>query len=117
MKEEVCQVRFFIDEKGVPYDVKIEKCPKVFHAEIQSKAYKARFYPLKSNGKSIKGCCASIRFKLRRPLSTVVLATTPLRRTAPPHPLNQPRPPPPNQEVPRWKNSDSSKRSPQRACP
>ena len=47
--KEVCQVRFFIDEKGVPYDVKIEKCPKVFHAEIQSKAYKARFYPLKSN--------------------------------------------------------------------
>ena len=66
MKEEVCQVRFFIDEKGVPYDVKIEKCPKVFHAEIQSKAYKARFYPLKSNGKSIKGqFVLSIRFKLR----------------------------------------------------
>ena len=66
MTEEVCKVRFFIDEKGIPYDIAIEECPEVFHAEIEEKAYKARFYPYKSGSQPAKAqFVLTIRFKLR----------------------------------------------------
>ena len=65
MKEEVCQVRFFIDEKGVPYDVKIEKCPKVFHDSAKEAAWRWRFYPMRDGGKSVKAqFILSLKFKL-----------------------------------------------------
>ena len=66
MKEEVCQVRFFIDEKGKPYDVKVEKCPAVFHESVKEAAWKWRFYPMKDGGKPIRSqFVLSILFKLR----------------------------------------------------
>jgi periplasmic protein TonB len=66
LKEERCQVRFFIDEKGKPYEVVIEKCPVVFHASVKEAAYKWRFFPMKDKGKAVKSqFVLSILFKLR----------------------------------------------------
>ncbi len=66
MKEERCQVRFFIDEKGVPEKIVIEKCPKVFHDEINEKAMKARFYPMQVEGAAAKALFVlGITFRLR----------------------------------------------------
>ena len=65
--EERCLVRFFIDEKGKPMEVKIEKCNKIFHDELTSAAMKWRFYPVKSeSGQKAKAqFLLSVVFKLR----------------------------------------------------
>ena len=61
-----CQVRFFIDEKGKPYDIKVEKCPKVFEDEAKKAAWQWRFYPMKEQGKKIRASfLLSLRFTLK----------------------------------------------------
>ena len=51
--EETCQVRFFINEKGVPEKIDVLKCSKIFHASLMEAAEKWRFYPQRSaNNKS-----------------------------------------------------------------
>ncbi len=45
-----CQLRFFIDEQGVPYDVKPEDCPELFHASALEAAYQWRFTPMEVDG-------------------------------------------------------------------
>ncbi len=37
--EEKCNIRFFIDEQGVPYDVKAEDCPDMFVASAMEAAW------------------------------------------------------------------------------
>ena len=51
----VCRVNVFIDEKGVPYDIEPQNCPKVFHQEVKDALYKWRWYPAKVEGKAVKG--------------------------------------------------------------
>jgi protein TonB len=64
--EQRCQVRFFIDEKGVPYDVKLENCPAVFHDSALEAAWKWRFYPMKVDGQAVKAqFVLSIVYKLK----------------------------------------------------
>jgi TonB family protein len=52
-KEEQCQVRFFIDDKGMPTDIKVESCPKVFEEAVMEAAWKWRFYPYRDAGKAM----------------------------------------------------------------
>lgn len=40
-----CQVRFFIDEAGEPYDIQVEQCPSLFHENVLKASWKWRFYP------------------------------------------------------------------------
>ena len=49
-----CKVRFFIDEKGKPYDVKIEACPKPFEQAAIDAGMASSFYPMKVEGKTVK---------------------------------------------------------------
>jgi TonB family protein len=67
IKEESCQVRFYIDEKGKPYDVKVEKCSNIFHQNVMEAAWKWRFYPYKSEtGVAVKSTFVlKLTFKLR----------------------------------------------------
>ncbi len=64
--EESCNVRFFIDEQGKPYDIKVEKCSNLFHENVLAAAWKWRFYPVKSeNGTAVKSSFVlRIKFKL-----------------------------------------------------
>ena len=34
INEETCQVRFYIDTKGIPEKIEILKCSKIFHASL-----------------------------------------------------------------------------------
>jgi outer membrane biosynthesis protein TonB len=52
--EQACKVVIKIDEEGVPYDISIEGCPKVFHEETRNALMKWRAYPLKVGGQKIK---------------------------------------------------------------
>jgi protein TonB len=65
--EETCQVRFFIDERGKPYDIQVEKCSNIFHENVLEAAWKWRFYPYKSeNGDAVKSTFVlKLTFKLR----------------------------------------------------
>lgn len=66
LKEERCQVRLFIDEKGVPYDSDLEKCPKIFQENAKSAAMDWRFYPYKEEGVAKKTTFVlSFKFVLR----------------------------------------------------
>src|SRR4029078_13733682 len=47
--EESCNVRFFIDEKGKPYDIQLEECPAIFHDSALEAAWQWRFHPYKDN--------------------------------------------------------------------
>jgi outer membrane biosynthesis protein TonB len=49
-----CRVRVFIDTEGVPYDVVIEACPKVFHDETRNALLKWRWYPAKADGAKVR---------------------------------------------------------------
>lgn len=49
-----CQARVFIDETGRVYDVKVDKCPKVFHTATQSALMQWRYYPPKSGKEKVK---------------------------------------------------------------
>jgi protein TonB len=60
-----CQIRFYIDEKGKPYEIKIEKCPKVFHDAAKQAAWGWRFYPMRVEGKAVKAeFVLALKFKL-----------------------------------------------------
>ncbi|MEC7983529.1 MAG: energy transducer TonB [Myxococcota bacterium] len=67
IREASCFVHFYIDEKGKPEKVNIEKCASVFHASVEKAAMKWRFYPMKnSSGKRVKASFKlKIKFKLR----------------------------------------------------
>ncbi len=49
-----CQLRFLVDERGMPYDVRLESCPEAFHESALEAAWKWRFYPMKMNGEAVK---------------------------------------------------------------
>jgi TonB family protein len=60
-----CQIVFFIDEKGKPYEVKVKKCANVFHDAVQKAAWGWRFYPMRDSGKAIKAqFTLTMKFKL-----------------------------------------------------
>jgi protein TonB len=62
--ESRCLIRFFIDEKGKPYDIKVEKCPKVYHENVLKAAWKWKFYPMRVEGKPARAQFVQpIRFK------------------------------------------------------
>ena len=64
--EESCNVRFFIDEKGKPYDIRLEECPTIFHDSALEAAWQWRFYPYRDNGVPTKAqFVLSIIYKLR----------------------------------------------------
>ncbi len=54
LSEERCQVRFYIDEKGEPYDVRIEACPAIYQQSALEAAWGWRFYPMKVEGQKVK---------------------------------------------------------------
>ena len=41
-----CRVRFFIDERGRPYDILVEACPRIFEPDTLDAARRWRFRPL-----------------------------------------------------------------------
>ena len=49
-----CRVRVFIDTAGVPYDIRIEACPKVFHQATRDALMKWRWYPAKVSRDKVK---------------------------------------------------------------
>jgi hypothetical protein len=64
--EESCNVRFFIDEKGKPYDIRLEDCPTIFHDSALEAAWQWRFYPYRDHGVPTKAqFVLSIIYKLR----------------------------------------------------
>jgi protein TonB len=64
--EEHCQLRFFINEKGVPTDIKPENCPKVFQDSALEAAWKWRFYPYKVGGQAMAAqFVLNITYKLK----------------------------------------------------
>ena len=64
--EESCNVRFFIDEKGKPYDIRLEQCPTIFRDSALEAAWQWRFYPFRDKGVPTKAqFVLSIIYKLR----------------------------------------------------
>jgi len=61
-----CKVRMFIDEKGLPYNIKFEACPKIFQASAQNALMRWRFYSAKDeNGTKVKAqFLLNIKYKL-----------------------------------------------------
>lgn len=49
-----CIAKVFLDEEGVPYDVKVEDCPKVFHSTTIEALMKWRAYPSKDGKERVK---------------------------------------------------------------
>ena len=49
-----CLAKVFIDEVGVPYDVKVENCPNTFHTETKAAILKWRWYPPKDGKNKVK---------------------------------------------------------------
>ncbi len=45
-----CQLRFFIDERGVPYDVGTDECPEVYVPSAMEAAWQWRFEPMLVDG-------------------------------------------------------------------
>jgi len=52
--DQKCLARVFIDEKGKPYEVVVERCPKVFHAATKEAILKWRWYPPKDGKTKVK---------------------------------------------------------------
>ena len=52
--ETVCDVRFFVDETGAPYDVKIEDCPEEYSDGVLETARRTLFEPLVIDGEAVK---------------------------------------------------------------
>ena len=64
--EESCNVRFFIDEKGKPYDIQLEECPTIFRDSALEAAWQWRFYPYRDKGVPMKAqFVLSILYRLR----------------------------------------------------
>jgi outer membrane biosynthesis protein TonB len=49
-----CLAKVFIDEEGVPYDVQVESCPKVFFEDTKQAILKWRWYPPKDGKNRVK---------------------------------------------------------------
>ncbi len=45
LPDSVCTVRFFVNQDGVPYEVRVESGPEVFHENTLAAAKKWRFEP------------------------------------------------------------------------
>ena len=61
-----CKVQVFIDEKGIPYDAKVEDCPKVFHQATREGILKWRWYPPKADRQKVKArTTIVVNFKLK----------------------------------------------------
>jgi len=66
LSDEVCEVRFVIDEAGKPTEVGVGKCSKVFHDALRVAAMKWKFYPCKAGGRAYKcSFVQNIRFVLK----------------------------------------------------
>jgi TonB family protein len=52
--EGVAVVRFFVNERGKPYVVKLESCPDIFRESALEAAWKWRFKPMEVDGKRVK---------------------------------------------------------------
>lgn len=61
-----CIAKVFIDEKGVPYDVMVEDCPKVFHSATKEAILKWRWYPPRAGKTKTKAqTTIGITYKLK----------------------------------------------------
>lgn len=61
-----CLVKVKIDEEGVPYDVVVENCPKVFHAATIDAIMKWRWYPPKVGKERVKAqITIGVNYKVR----------------------------------------------------
>ena len=49
-----CQIRFFIDERGVPYEVVLEECPEPFRDSALEAAWGWRFAPTIRDGEPVE---------------------------------------------------------------
>ena len=54
IEEARCMIRFFIDEKGKPYDVKTEECPEIYVPSALEAGWQWRFEPMLVDGVPIK---------------------------------------------------------------
>jgi hypothetical protein len=54
MTEERCEIRVFIDEKGVPYDLILGRCPAIYHESTLEALWQWRFYPRREDGVRVK---------------------------------------------------------------
>jgi TonB family protein len=62
--EERCIAVVFIDKKGKPTKVDVERCSSVFHAEVKRALMSWRFYPYKTGGVATEATFKMpIRFK------------------------------------------------------
>ena len=60
-----CLAKVFIDEEGVPYDVQVESCPKVFFEDTKAAILKWRWYPPKDGKNKVKAqTTIAITYKL-----------------------------------------------------
>jgi len=61
-----CMARVFIDEKGVPYQVRIDRCPKVFAVGLEPTLMQWRWYPAKVDGQRVKAqFLIAVNYKLQ----------------------------------------------------
>ncbi len=49
-----CQLRFFLNEEGEPYDIQPETCPELFHESALEAAWQWRFEPMTVDGELVK---------------------------------------------------------------
>jgi hypothetical protein len=49
-----CELRFFVDERGRPYDVRPEECPEIYRASALEAAWQWRFEPMRIDGEAVK---------------------------------------------------------------
>jgi outer membrane biosynthesis protein TonB len=61
-----CKVRVKIDEKGIPFEARVEGCPKVFHDEAREAILKWKWYPPKNGKTKVKAqTTIAVMFKSR----------------------------------------------------
>lgn len=61
-----CLVKVKINEAGEPYDVKVENCPKVFHAATEEAILKWRWWPPKVGKEKVKAqITIGVNYKVR----------------------------------------------------
>ena len=51
---QMCKVRVFIEEQGVPYNFIFESCARVFHDSVRTALADWRWHPAKFNGEKVK---------------------------------------------------------------
>jgi len=60
--EQLCTVRMEIDEAGLPYALDLDRCPRVFHANVREALMKWRFHPHREEGRAVR---AAFTLRLR----------------------------------------------------